>query len=264
MGMKDNIVFIGTGVMGEALLRGMRDHLDPHVSISIVERDDQRADHMVREYQVSRLSLAEALAQPATIIIAVKPQHVDELLPELRAAQPGSLLISIVAGVSSSRFMSVLTDVECVRAMPNTPARIHRGITGLSTQGVAQGSSQWAAHLLESVGAVVHIPEAAMDALTAVSGSGPAYVFLLAEAMIDGATHLGLSKQEAQELVVSTLLGAAHLLADSGEDPAELRRQVTSPGGTTQAAIGVLQERGFVESMVAAMRAAHDRSVELT
>jgi pyrroline-5-carboxylate reductase len=264
MGMKDNIVFIGTGVMGEALLSGMRQKLEPHVSISIVERDTERAERIVREYGVTRTSLAEALEKPATIIIAVKPQHIDELLPALSATPPGSLVISIVAGVATRRFTSVMTDVECIRAMPNTPARIHRGINGVCTDQVALSTGEWAAHLLGCVGEVVHIPESAMDALTAVSGSGPAYVFLLAEAMMRGATELGLSQEDARKLVVNTMLGSAQLLADSSDDPAELRRQVTSPGGTTQAAIEVLDDHGFVEVMVEAMRAARDRSMELS
>jgi pyrroline-5-carboxylate reductase len=260
----DRIVLIGAGVMGEALLTGIRAHVGDNVHLGIVEPNDERAGAIVREHGIAHLTMDEALATPATFVIAVKPQHIPTLLGQLSDMPAGSIVISVAAGVTARTFIDALPGVEVIRAMPNTPARIGQGMTGVAGEYASKDAVRWAVELLGSVGRVVVLPESSLDALTAVSGSGPAYVFLLAEAMIAGATSLGLTEQEAKALVVATVQGAGMLLGQSGLDPAELRRQVTSPGGTTQAALEVFEDRAFRDIVASAMAAARDRSIELS
>jgi pyrroline-5-carboxylate reductase len=264
MATYDRIVLIGAGVMGEALLAGITGHVGNRADVGIVEPNVERASAIAREYQIATLTLAEALGEPATFILAVKPQQIPDLLGQLTGMPAGSIIVSVVAGVTAQTFVDALPGVEVIRAMPNTPARIGQGVTGVAGEHASADALRWAIELLGSVGHVVVLPEPSIDALTAVSGSGPAYVFLLAEAMIDGGMALGLSEQDARALVTGTVQGAGMLLAQTGLDPAELRRQVTSPGGTTQAAIDVLQDREFTDAVMAAMAAARDRSIELS
>jgi pyrroline-5-carboxylate reductase len=179
---------------------------------------------------------------------------------------PGALVISIAAGIRTDSIeQRMATGVNVVRAMPNTPAKVDRGVTGVSA-GVHCGPDALAlsVRLLECVGAVIEVPETLQDAVTAVSGSGPAYVFYLAEAMIAAAVDLGLDPATAQDMVHHTILGAATLLEASGETAETLRRNVTSPGGTTAAAIATMDELGVRPSIVSAMVAARDRSRELS
>lgn len=261
----DRIVFIGCGVMGEALLTGVQSHLGDRAELVIVEPNVERATFLADAYRVRVESLDAAVREQATFIISVKPQQVPSLLEELSGCiPPGSIVISIAAGVHERQFIDAFPGTDVIRVMPNTPAKIGHGVTGIAGESASAPARRWAGELFSSVGHVVTIPESSMDALTAVSGSGPAYVFLLAEAMIDGAQALGLSADEARQLVVGTIVGAGALLTATGEDPAELRRQVTSPGGTTQAAIERMQADGMPEAVIAGMRAARDRSVELS
>lgn len=261
----DRIVFLGAGVMGEALITGIQAHLGDRVEIAIVEPNAERAVQLTQQLGVRAVSLDDALREPATYIVAVKPQQVPALLEQIdgRMAE-GSIIISIAAGVAAAKFQSAFPNCDVIRVMPNTPAKIGQGVSGVAGEHASAAARRWAGELLGSVGHVVDIPESSMDALTAVSGSGPAYVFLLAEAMEHAAIELGLSTDAARELVMNTIVGAGALMMATREDPAELRRQVTSPGGTTQAAIEVMQEGGLPDVVIAAMRAARDRSVELT
>lgn len=263
MPTSDRIVLIGAGVMGEALLSGICANVGDRVEIGIVEPNMQRAEDIAQKYEVSNFSLEDAIAEPATFLIAVKPQQMDVLLGQLKDLPAGSLVISIAAGVMARTFTDALPGIDVIRAMPNTPARVGQGVTGISGEHASPDAVRWAAEIFGSVGDVVLLPETSLDALTAVSGSGPAYVFLLAEAMMQGAIKMGLTQEEAKSLVVGTVLGAGTLLSETGLDPGDLRQQVTSPGGTTQAALEVLNDRGFTDAVIAAMSAARDRSIEL-
>lgn len=260
------IAVLGGGVMGETLAIGFL-RLDPQPDVVIVEKQPERAAFLHATLGLPVLELDDAVAGADVVVLVVKPQDTPALLERMGGAvQPGAVVISIAAGIRTETIeAAVPAGVSVVRAMPNTPARIGQGMTGIS--GGATCTSQGrdlAQRLLESVGLVVTVPEDLQDAVTAVSGSGPAYLFYLAEAMAAAAVELGLDADAARRMVSQTLLGAAMLLDASAEPAAELRRKVTSPGGTTAAAISVLDERSVDGAVVEALRAARDRSRELS
>ncbi len=257
---------IGAGVMGETILSGLIRSGRPVESLVVVEKRAERAAELAEKHAVSVVADVAAAAAADTVLLVVKPQDMTDVLAELAPAlQPGQLLVSLAAGITTGVIESSVPEgVAVVRVMPNTPALVDQGMAALSP-----GSACTAAHLAEaedlmaSVGRVVQVPEKQQDAVTAVSGSGPAYVFLVAEAMIEAGVHLGLPRATAHELAVQTLLGSATMLRETGENPAVLREQVTSPAGTTAAALRQLEAHGVRAAFLAALEAARDRSVEL-
>jgi pyrroline-5-carboxylate reductase len=260
------IAVLGGGVMGEALIVGIQRRMDPPPTIVVAEKRSERSEDLVRRYGIEAAPAPEAVRNADVVLLVVKPQDIRTLLTELASnLAEGALLISIAAGIPTSLIEQALPGAQVVRAMPNTPARIESGLTGISA-----GTSCDAAHLerarelLTSLGAVVEVPEDVQDAVTSVSGSGPAYVFYLAEAMIAGAIEGGIDPEQAREIVVQTLLGSAKLLQASGEPPEVLRANVTSPGGTTAAAVRVFDEHGVMASIVAGIAAARQRGKELS
>ncbi len=258
------IAVLGGGVMGEALIAGLL-QLDPPPRITVVEKRPERAQELTDRYSIQSAA-AEVAASDADIVIAVvKPQDMRAALTEIaESIPPSTLIISIAAGITTSAISSLVPQASVVRAMPNTPARIQQGVIGISAgERCSAEQFEQAAVLLGAVGLVIEIPEALQDAITATSGSGPAYFFYLAEAMMQGAQEAGLSESDARAAVVQTLLGSAELLAGSTQSPATLRANVTSPNGTTAAAIEVLNEQGVNAAIVQAMLAARDRSQEL-
>jgi pyrroline-5-carboxylate reductase len=259
------MVIVGAGIMGRALALGMRQGSLAAADMFIVEPNADRGASVAEELGGQHTDLGTALAEPAMILLAVKPQQMTGVLAEIAPlVQPGSLVISIAAGITLERLQSALPDVLVFRAMPNTPARIHRGVVGLSApDGVAPAMNDSVVDILASVGTVVQVPESQMDALTAISGSGPAYLFYLAEVMLASAQELGLAEPAASTLVAETLAGAAELLRGSGAHPADLRTQVTSPGGTTEAAIETFDADGVRAGLAAGIAAANRRSAEL-
>jgi pyrroline-5-carboxylate reductase len=262
------VVVIGGGVMGRALIARFGT-LDPAPEIVVVEKDAARAEEL-RAAGVDVADLA-AVSEADVLLVAVKPQDVAALIAEVGAAIPSSaVVISIAAGVSISALEAHIaaaggTARSVVRVMPNTPARIGAGVLGVSA-GVdcPEAAVATAVRLMETAGVVVTIPEDQQEALTAVSGSGPAYVFYLAEKLIESARAHGLSDDVAAVIVRQTLLGSALLYSESGESPEVLRRNVTSPGGTTAAAIAVFEERALAEIVHAALAANIRRSGELS
>lgn len=260
------IAVLGGGVMGETLTVGFL-RLDPRPDVVIVEKQPERAEILESTLGVAVLGLDDALAGADVVVLVVKPQDTPALLTQMGdAVSPGATVISIAAGIRTATIeAAVPSGVSVVRAMPNTPARIGEGVTGISA-GVhcTPEALALAQRLLESVGLVVTVPEDLQDAVTAVSGSGPAYLFYLAEAMTSAGVELGLDVEVARQMVNRTLLGASMLLDTSGEPAEELRRRVTSPGGTTAAAIATLGDHSVDESVVAALTAARDRSRELS
>lgn len=205
-----------------------------------------------------------ALGQDGQVLLAVKPQVLDGVAADLGGEFDG-VVISILAGAGSSRVSTALRGARVVRAMPNTPARVGRGITAISLgAGVRPGDDALAARLFGAVGEVVRIDESLMDAFTGVAGSGPAYVFLLAEGMARGAEAAGFDARMADRIVRATIAGAAALLESSADVPAsELRRRVTSRGGTTAAALEALEDAGMAAALERAVVAARDRGREL-
>ena len=259
------IAVLGGGVMGEALIDGFQRRVTPKPVIVVAEKRSERAAELVDRHGVTIADPAEACAGADVVILVVKPQDIRGLVADIApSVEAGALVISIAAGITTALLEAAMPLANIVRAMPNTPARIESGVTGISAGALCGAQAlERARLLLSSVGVVVEVPESLQDAVTAVSGSGPAYVFYLAEAMMAGAVELGMPADTARTSVVHTLLGAARLLEASDEEPASLRAKVTSPGGTTAAAIAVLDSHGVQQSMRRAIEAACDRSREL-
>ncbi len=259
--------FYGAGNMGEALLSGLRNSGVSGADILVVEKRPERATEIASAYEVRIVDALTAASEAAVHVLVVKPQDVAGLLGEIGAdITSGSLVISIAAGISTAFLESQVGEgVACVRAMPNTPALLGQGMTGVSAGAHCDGDSLGkAASIMSTVGSVVIIAEADQDALTAISGSGPAYVFYLAEAMVEAGLGLGLNPQLARALVNQTLVGASAMLNSTELEPSELRSRVTSPNGTTAAAVAVFDERGTRETVIRAVAAAAQRSRELS
>jgi pyrroline-5-carboxylate reductase len=263
------LAIIGGGKIGEALLSGLlrRSGTDGGPEeLLVCERSPQRAAQLAERYGVATVDLAEAAARARVLLVAVKPQDIDSLLAKLgEHADPGHLVVSVAAGVPTARIEKALAPgVPVVRVMPNTPALVDEGMSVLSAGSHAgEEHLDEAEALLAAVGRVRRVPEDQQYAVTALSGSGPAYFFYLVEAMIDAGILLGLPRTLAADLIVQTALGSAVMLRDSGEHPVQLREAVTSPGGTTIAAIRELERHGVRAALIAAIEAAHARSVEL-
>ncbi|KAF1055235.1 MAG: Pyrroline-5-carboxylate reductase [Stenotrophomonas maltophilia] len=266
----DSITFIGGGNMARSLIAGLVRQGVPAGHLHVAEPVAALRDTLAAEFGVNTYAEArDAAAHGATWLLAVKPQVLREVCQSLQAIPQAQrpLLISIAAGISSAQLQRWLGgELPVVRAMPNTPALLGAGVTGLyATAAVADAQRRLADRVLASAGRTVWIDdEAQMDSVTAVSGSGPAYVFLLAEAMEAAGIAQGLPAEAARTLVVQTLLGASRMLDEAGESPAELRRRVTSPNGTTQAAIECFQAGGFEALVDAALRAAQARGQALS
>jgi pyrroline-5-carboxylate reductase len=265
------IGFIGGGNMAEALIRGIvKGGLYPSSEILVSDVCTERLEYLASEYKVTAVDSNTALMQKADVVVlSVKPQNMDDVLGEIKdSVKADTLVISIAAGITTAKIAGILGGVSIIRVMPNTPALIGEGASALYARDVSENSMEMAVELFAAVGkAVVVDKEELIDAVTAVSGSGPAYFFLLMEEMIKAGEKLGLPSDVAKELVLQTAKGAALLAqqADTnGETPAELRKKVTSPGGTTEAALKVFAEKQFSELVTDALTAANDRSKELS
>jgi pyrroline-5-carboxylate reductase len=259
------LAIIGGGKIGEALLSGLIRRGGPD-GLLVCERSPERAAQLAAKYGVGAVGLGEAAAQARVLLLAVKPQDIDVLLRALAEhVDPAHLVISVAAGVPTRRIEAALpAGVPVVRVMPNTPALVDEGMSVLSAGAHAQEADlDEAEALLAAVGQVRRVPESQQDAVTALSGSGPAYFFYLVEAMVDAGILLGLPRALAADLIVQTALGAAVMMRDSGEHPVQLREAVSSPGGTTIAAVRELERHGVRAALMAAIEAAYARSVEL-
>jgi pyrroline-5-carboxylate reductase len=262
------IAILGAGRIGESLIAGLlsSEWRSPG-EITATTRRAERAEELRERYGVNAtLSNAEAAADAALVVISVKPQDLDVLLGDVGGLlEPDQTVLTIAAAIPTAHIESRLAaGVPVVRAMPNTPSTVHEGIAGLCAGSHASDEHLTLAQdALAHLGAVVRVPEAAMDAITAVSGSGPAYFALLAEAMIEAGILLGLSREISTQLVVQTMLGTGKQLRDERMHPVELREMVTSPGGTTIAAIRELESAGVRAAFLNAIQAAMVRSREL-
>ena len=262
------LAILGAGKLGEALVGGLlsAEWRRPEELVATARRPERARELAERYGIVTTLSNAEAIAGSALVVIAVKPQDFDALLGEVGGLiEPAQTVLSVAAAIPTSAIEARLgRGVPVVRAMPNAPAVVHEGIAGICA-GAHAGEEHLAQaeEVLAHVGRVVRVPERYMDAVTAVSGSGPAYFALLAEAMIEAGILLGLSREVTTQLVVQTMLGTAKLLRDENMHPVELRETVTSPGGTTIRAIRELERAGVRAAFLNAIQAAMDRSREL-
>ena len=262
----NGLAILGGGKIGEALLSGLLRGERSPADVVISEKHPERSEYLVHTYGVKALGIAEAATAATTLVLAVKPQDIDALLAELRpGVGPQHLIVSVAAGVPTSRIEAALRPgVAVVRCMPNTPALVDQAMTAICAgEHADEPHLALAESLLTAVGRVVRVPESQMDAVTALSGSGPAYFFYLVESMIEAGIMLGLPRTLAAELIVQTALGSAVMLRDSGEHPVQLREAVTSPGGTTIAAIRELEAHGVRAALLAAIEAACNRSREL-
>jgi pyrroline-5-carboxylate reductase len=258
-----SVAIIGAGVMGETLLSGLIRAGRMPAELLVGEKRRERAEELEERYGVEVVANVEAARRADTLALVVKPQDMGDLLDELApAVRPGQLVVSLAAGITTSFIESRLPDrVAVVRVMPNTPALVDEGMAAIS-----RGSHCDESHLVEaealmaSTGRVLRVPERQQDAVTAISGSGPGYIFFVVESMIEAGVHLGLPRATAAELVVQTLVGSAKLLRDTAEHPVVLRERVTSPGGTTAAALRQLEDHKVRAAFLVAIEAARDRS----
>ncbi len=261
------VAIFGAGVMGETLLSGLIRSGRPTSDLVITERRADRAAELEARYGVRVLGNAAAAECAETLVLVVKPQDMAALLGEIHGhVRPGNLVVSLAAGITTRFLEAGLPEgSSVVRVMPNTPALVDQGMAAVS-----RGTHCTDAHLAEAVelmsscGRVVDVPEGHQDAVTAISGSGPAYVFYVVEAMIEAGVVLGLPRATATELVVQTLYGAATMIKETGQHPTVLREQVTSPGGTTAAALRQLDDHKVRAAFVTAIEAAAARSHELS
>ena len=262
------VAVLGAGTLGEALIAGLiSGGWRRPDEIVATGRREERVNELREKLGVeATLSNADAVADAALIVIAVKPQDFDVLLEEIApVVGPDQTVLSVAAAIPTTAIEERLPErVPVVRAMPNAPAIVHEGIAGMCAGANAdEPHLALAEEALLHLGAVVRVPEPYMDAVTAVSGSGPAYFALLAEAMIEAGILLGLGRDVSTQLVVQTMLGSAKLLRDEQMHPVELRERVTSPGGTTIRAVRELEQAGVRAAFLNAIQAAMERSREL-
>ncbi len=256
----------GAGVMGETLLSGLLRSGRPTADIVITEKRADHAATLRERYGVRVLGNAEAAQIADVLVLVVKPQDMDGLLGEIRDhIAPGNLVVSLAAGIPTAYLESRLPEgSSVVRVMPNTPALVYQGMAAVSPgRNCTQAHLAEAEGLLASCGKVVQVAEKHQDAVTAISGSGPAYIFYVVESMIEAGVLLGLPRATSTELVVQTLYGAATMLRETGDHPTVLRERVSSPGGTTIAAIRQLEDHKVRAAFMTAMEAAAARSAEL-
>ena len=260
------LAIFGAGVMGETLLSGLLRAGRSASDVVVTERRTDRAEELRGKYGVKVVTNVEAAEVADTLVLVVKPQDMGALCDEISAhVRPGALVVSLAAGITTAFLEERLAEgVPVVRVMPNTPALVDQGMSAISPgEHCDEEHLAEAEALLGTVGKVVRVEEKHLDAVTAVSGSGPAYLFYVAEAMIEAGVFLGMPRATATELVVQTFYGAATMLRETGEHPSVLRENVTSPGGTTVAALRTLDDHKVRAAFISALEAARDRSHEL-
>ena len=266
MANQQKVAVVGAGVMGEGLIAALTLAGIAPSLITVVEKRRERVDELITKYGVISETLNEAVGSSDVILLVVKPQDLQELLVEISPViNKSALILSFAAGKRIDFIASHLgTGNPIVRVMPNTPTLIGLGAAGYSSgTGVSPEQKAFVLSLLSAAGKAIEIDESLQSAVTATSGSGPAYFFAFVEAMIDSAVALGLSRQDATTLTIQTITGSAALLQDSGDSPTTLREKVTSPNGTTAAALASFSGDRLSEIVARAMKAARDRAEEL-
>ncbi len=263
------IAFIGGGNMGEAMLSAILDkELSKPQDVSVSDISEIRRQYLEQKYGVTVISDNRlAVSGAEVVVLAIKPQNLAEVMADLGGQfESNQLVLSIIAGTTIRTLSSGLKHNRIARAMPNTPAQIGEGMSvWTATAAVTKGQRDWAGSILGAIGREIYVDdERYLDMATAVSGSGPAYFFLFVEALVEAAVHIGLHRDVAQELVLQTMLGSGHLIQKSGKQPAELRRMVTSPGGTTAEALLQFEKGGFSQLVLQAVIAAYEKAKRLS
>ena len=263
------ISFIGGGAMCEAILKGILSAKSANnTDIAIAEPNNDRRLKLEKQYGINTTSSnVEALQNKADIVVlSIKPQVLSIVLNEIKGVlSPEQLLLSIVAGAKLDTLIKVTNHESVIRVMPNTPAQIGSGVSvWTATPRVNKRNKEMTANLLKPLGIEIYVKdESLIDMSTALSGSGPAYVFAFIESLIEAGVKLGMPQELSSELVIHTVLGSAKMLDETGIDPSELRKLVTSPGGTTAAALLKLEEEELGQALIKAVQAAYERSIEL-
>lgn len=262
------IAFIGGGNMGEAMLAAILNKgLSSKEAITVSDISEPRREYLRQKHGVTVTSdNRQAVGRSDVVVLAIKPQQLAEVMAEINGQfDVSQLVLSIIAGARISTLCRGLNHRHIVRVMPNTPAQIGEGMNvWTATAEVTKQQKEWAGSILGAMGKEIYVDdEKYIDMATAVSGSGPAYVFLFAEALVDAAAHIGLPHDIAQELVLQTILGSVHFMQRSDKLPAELRRMVTSPGGTTAEALAQLEKGQFTELVKQAITAAYNKAKQL-
>lgn len=265
--LNQNIGFIGGGNMAEALIGGIR-KTDGELAIRVNELLAERLGYLTDKYNVIPSEVRELVENSGIIIVVVKPKDVREVLRNLQSCSvdgiKGKLIISIAAGISLKLYDEYLPGVAVIRAMPNTSTAVLHSMTGLARgQDVTPEQAESAEKIFAAIGRTLWIPEEKMNALTALSGSGPAYFYLFTESLIQAGIQLGLKADEAELLARETLVGAGKMLLESGKSPAKLREEVTSPNGTTYAALTVFKNKGLEDIVLTAAQACARRAGEM-
>jgi pyrroline-5-carboxylate reductase len=260
------VAILGVGKLGEALLSGLLRAGRSPQELLVTARRPERAKALTEKYGVEVIGNHSAAKVADVLLLTVKPQDMGALLAELRGTVPSDrLVVSMAAGITTATIEEAMPDgTPVVRVMSNTPVLVDEAMSAISAgTHAAEAHLTLTEELLRPVGQTIRVPESQQDAVTALSGSGPAYFFYLVEAMTDAGILLGLPRQVAHDLIVQTALGAALMLRDSGEHPVKLREAVTSPAGTTINAIRVMEDHGVRAAMLSALEAARDRSRQL-
>ena len=266
METKPKVGLIGAGIMGEALISALTTYgLNPK-SITISEKRTERVDELTKKYSINSDDLANNVSTAQVLLLVVKPQDLGEVLAEAKDhISSETLIVTFAAGKRISFIEDVIGKTNpIIRVMPNSPILLGEGMSAISSsQNVTAEQRDFVIGFLSAAGKTIEVDESLQDAVTATSGSGPAYFFAFVESMISGAVELGLNQKDATTLTVQTIVGAAKMLEESGKTPAVLRENVTSPNGTTAAALASLTNDGLEQLVSKAMKAARDRAHEL-
>ena len=266
MNQQSKVAVIGAGIMGEALISALiSSGVNPEL-ITISEKRADRSAELIARYSIRQAPLATNVADADAVLLVVKPQDMSVVLEEIKESiNPAAVVISFAAGKTIGFLSNALgTTNPVIRVMPNTPTMVGAGMAAASTgTGVTEAQKKFVLGFLAATGKVIEVAEDLQDAVTATSGSGPAYFFAFVEAMVAGARDLGLSEEEATILTIQTIVGAAKLLDESGKSATTLRENVTSPNGTTAAALASFGSSDLNSMVAKAMKAASDRSQEL-
>jgi pyrroline-5-carboxylate reductase len=259
---------IGGGVMGEAILsRLLNQGIYPADAVAVSDRQSERCSYLRANYGVHTFQENSEIANSRILLLAVKPQSAQQVFRELSDRQTqvtAELVISIMAGISLEQLAQFLPHQAIARVMPNTPARVGAGVSAIATNSLVTAEQKaQVKRIFGCVGAVVEVPELLLDAVTGLSGSGPAYVALMIEALADGGVRMGLTRDIAQQLAVQTVLGTAQLIKETGMHPAQLKDQTASAGGTTIAGLAILEKYALRSALIEAVTAATQRSREL-
>jgi pyrroline-5-carboxylate reductase len=266
MNQQSKVAVIGAGIMGEALISALISSGVKPELITISEKRDDRSAELIAKYSIKQAPLASNVATADALLLVVKPQDMAAVLEDIKGSiNPSAVVITFAAGKTISFISNGLgTSNPVVRVMPNTPTLVGAGMAAASMgAGVTDAQKKFVLGFLASTGKVIEVAEELQDAVTATSGSGPAYFFAFVEAMVSGAKNLGLSEEDATTLTVQTIVGAAKLLDESGKSATTLRENVTSPNGTTAAALASFGSSDLNSMVAKAMKAASDRSQEL-